>query len=344
MRVPQVYLDLLRRDAADVGTAAWFSAGGILPGGQWVGPVPDTVVVYPPVGFLPWVFCSLGNGDDYGYYWPIGKEKDPPIVALMSHDCRALNPIASSADALARLGKCRELAALFGISSSLVGQTDEQELHSLDFAEQLLQDEGSPFLLVANADAALAQNEPELAQALYSSAVQILPEYTSAHYGLAVLYRRTRRMGEALRAMVAAIRCPACFRGASFWADEYLPLEHVNRQDFHRKCLYWLQRVRTDPSGLVADDPLFEVRDRLSFASGVTTNDDYLIYEDVINEYVRRGKPVEAIQLAMRYGELMMGETTPFRERYGFTLKRHRTRLRELLNAAGLADRSRILE
>jgi tetratricopeptide (TPR) repeat protein len=344
MRVPQVYLDLLGRDDTDVGAADWFGSRSILPDGQWVGPLPEPAVVYPPVGFLPWVFCSLGNGDDYGYYWPIGKEKEPPIVALMSHDYRALNPIASSAEALARLGKCRDLAAFFGLGRTFTDQDNEQQAKQCDFAEQLLLDENSPFLLVANADAALAQNKPELAQTLYVRAVQILPEYTAAHYGLAVLYRRMRRMGEALRAMVAAIRCPACFRGASFWADTYLPLEHVNRQDFHRKCLYWLQRVRTDESGLVADDPLFQVRDRLSFASGVTTNDDYLIYDDVINEYVRQGKPVEAIQLAMRYGELMMGETTPFRERYGFTHKRHRTRLRELLNAAGLADRSRILE
>jgi hypothetical protein len=105
-----------------------------------------------------------------------------------------------------------------------------------------------------------------------------------------------------------------------------------------------LQQARSDPSGLVANDPLFQARERLTFASGVTTNDDYLIYDEAVEAYMAQGKHVDGIQLAIRYGELMMGETTPFRERYSFTPIRHRARLRDLLQRAGFDQRARLLE
>lgn len=214
---------------------------------------------------------------------------------------------------------------------------------TLDVSERLKKDDRSPFLLVANADASLGRNELDQAESLYRKALDELPEYTAAHYGLVVLYRRMRRPREALHWMLETIRSPACFRGASFWADEYLPAKHVNRSDFHRKCLHWLQQAKS-AEGVDAEDPLFQARQRLTFAAGVTTNDDYLVYDEAIDAYVRHGRAIDAVKLAMRYAELMMGETTPFRERYGFTMERQRTRLQQLFKAAGLESRARLVE
>lgn len=346
MRVPPIYLTLTNAPQVSTFEADFPASHRVLPDGTWEACLPDSRIIYPPVGFLPWPFCSIGNGDDYGYYWPVGREEHSPLVMMMSHDYGGLNPIASSIEALERMGDHPDLSELLGRGETSNRSNDEQKMESErpDISARLALDEDSPFLLVANADAAVGRNEYDVAESLYLRAIELLPEYTAAHFGLVVLYRRNRRTGDALKAMIATIRCPLCFRGASFWADTYLPTDHVNRQDFHKKCFHWLQQTRSAPSHEIADDPLFQARGRLTFASGVTTNDDYLVYDEVIDAYVRLGRTIEAIQLGMRYGELMMGETTPFRERYCFTTARHRIRLRQLFHAANLADRSKLVE
>jgi hypothetical protein len=322
------------------------------PAEQEVRPVPDYGLVYPPVGFLEWSIGQVGNGDCYGYYWPVGREDRDPVVALMSHDCGALNPIASSIEALARLGTCRDLTALLATGDFPADEEDEEDdAEEVDGPEEapdvqgrLGLDDRSPYLNVASADLALSQNDTGRAESLYLKAAEVLPEYTAAHYGLALLNRRLRRPQEAIRWMLEAIRSPLAFRGASFWASTYLPPERVNREDYRRKCLLWLQQARPEQAGAAADDPLFRARHRLTFAYGVEANDDYLIYDEAVEAYVRQGRAVDGIRLAMAYGELMMSETTPFRERCGFTLEGHRQRLLRLYRAAGLESRTRFLE
>ena len=318
------------------------------PNGQWIEPLPDHAIVYPPVGFLSWPVCAIGNGDDYGFYWPIGKETDEPIVAVMSHDCSALIPIASSIESLVRTGACQDLKSLLATGAYPKDDDPEDEEEDRydvsDVAERLKLDDRSPFLLVANADIELTRNHLQAAESLYHRAIEILPEYTAAHYGMAVLYRRLRRPDQAIEWMLEAIRSPLCFRGASFWADTCLPIENLNRNDYRRKCLYWIQQVPSEYSPAVADDPLFLARHRLTFASGVATNDDYLVYDDVIEGYVQRGRTIEAIKLAIVYGELMADETRSFRERSGFSLGDHRQRLLRLFREANLPSRARFLE
>jgi hypothetical protein len=34
---------------------------------------PSTIGIYPPVGYLRWSALDVGNGDTYGYYWPVGR-------------------------------------------------------------------------------------------------------------------------------------------------------------------------------------------------------------------------------------------------------------------------------
>jgi hypothetical protein len=342
---PDTYLRILKQLGTTLGPTPDGELGEIPlldPSGMpHIDPLPEYQWIYPPVGFLPWPFGEIGNGDDFGYYWPIGRENEDPVVCMMSHDYRALNPLASSLEAAERMGTCpSELPSLLGKDRSDL----EGEKQQPDVTTRLALDERSPYLLVANADVAVSHNELERAENLYLQAVNLLPEYTAAHFGLVTAYRRMRRPEQAVRWMVETIRSPACFRGASWWTETHLPIDNVNRQDFHRKCLHWLQQTRPEKAGDFKDDPLFQARHRLTFAEGVTENVDYAIYDEAIEAYVARGQPLIAVRLAMRHGELMMRETTPFRERAGFTLDGFRLRLLRLFRAANLKDRGVILE
>ena len=41
---------------------------------------------YPPNGFLQFTEASLGNGDNFGFYWEFGKEDKEPVICEMIHD------------------------------------------------------------------------------------------------------------------------------------------------------------------------------------------------------------------------------------------------------------------
>jgi len=323
MRLPSTYINLIHEP-------------------DKIEPVTDYALVYPPVGFLPWSIGGIGNGDEFGYYWPIGREASDPIVAMMSHDCWALIPVASSIEGLSRTGGCSEITALLnGTSDSVDDEEVDDETEGLGIAERLALDLQSPHLLVANADAEAAGNDLDRAESLYLQAIDVLPEYTAAHFGLAMVYRRQRKSDSAIRWMLEAIRSPLCFQGASFWSDSALPA--LSRNDFRRKCLMWLQKARPEEIGPVAADPLFQVRDRLTFATGVKTIDDFSLYDQVIEEYVARGQVLDAIRLLMLVGELMNCETVSFRERFDFTLPKFRERLLRLFRI-GPAGRAEFLQ
>ena len=52
--------------------------------------------VYPPPGYLRWRVLEVGNGDTYGYYWPVGNENQDPIVCTTEHDASRVIPFAST--------------------------------------------------------------------------------------------------------------------------------------------------------------------------------------------------------------------------------------------------------
>ena len=160
MRIPKSYLELMKK---------W-----TIPGEEAFYPLPPSPIIYPPAGFLAWPFGDLGNGDTYGFYWPIGKEDEEPVVALMSHDCWGLNPIASSIEALARMGSCQRLNSLFDGRDSDYDEVDGAE--SQNIADRLALDDRSPFLLVANADVAMSHGDLGEAESHYLKAVEILPD------------------------------------------------------------------------------------------------------------------------------------------------------------------------
>lgn len=342
LQVPQSYLAYLKSMSAEFvayGTGVPFIRDAMIDAdGYWNGPVQS--VVYPPVGFLQWEICDVGNGDCFGYYWPVGKERDPPLVAMISHDCGALIPTTTSLETLAVLEPWqRDLQKLRPIPEAKA-KTDDPPI--IDLRERLSIDPESPFLLVANADLDLGEGNLDLAETRYLAAARQLPEYTAAHLGLVTLYRRLRKPGTAAKWMLAALRSPFCFWGASFWAETNLPNGPVNRDDYRRKCLHWLRQASATDE--ISADPLYGARERLQFKSGLAVNHDYEILEGVIDEYVRHGRHLEAIHLYMLFGELMHGETTPFRERSGFTHESHRRRLLDLFQTAGLKGRAALLE
>ena len=300
----------------------------------------DVRYIYPPVGFQPWPIGGLGNGDEYGYYWPVGRESTDPLVAMTSQDCWALIPVASSLESLARLGDCEEVNWLVhGEPDGTADESDDEKV-TLSWAERLAIDPDSPHLLVANADAAMAKNELDKSESQYLRAIHLLPEYTAAHFGLAMLYRRLRKPELAIRSMLETIRSPLCFQGASFWSETSLPL---NRNDYRRKCLMWLQQAKVDDVPSSATDPLFAVRDQLTFATGVKTIDDFALYDQVIEQYTAAGRVLDAIRLLMLVGELMMCETVSFRERSAFTFAAFRGRLLSLFRL-GAIERAAFLE
>lgn len=303
------------------------------------------VVAYPPFGFV--AFPGLlefdhGQGDYDGFYWPIGRENQEPLVARTAHHHFGMIPIASSWE------KYQELRAWAEdhYRTREEAEADESErearpIYSEELlAERLAVDPDSPYLLTAVADVASAAGDMDRAEALYQSALDRIPEYTAARIGLALLARRNRRAVEALGHMLKALRSPISLWGAFWFGDEALTTDRVNRDDYRRKFLHWIQRTKPSSAGEHADDPLFRARDRLTFAAGVKENDDYEVYDELIDAYIARGEPIEAVGLAMVFNELMAGETVSFRERNGDSEASQRARLMKTFQAADLGARA----
>lgn len=313
------------------------------------GPAPWSIhyesssVIYPPVGFVAiseLLGGDIGNGDSYGYYWPIGREDRNPLVARKSHYTSTIIPIASSIESAFRLG----FPVGTGMDELPRSDRDRPPVGDEgDLAERLTIDPDSPLLLVANADVHLSSGEYDRAASLYERAVELFPEYTAAHIGLAVLCRRWRKKRESYRWMIAALSSPMIFWGGTWWAEDHLPSERVLRHDYRKKFLYWLRQARPDEASELADHPLFAARGRLTFASGVTTNDDYPILDESIGMLIDSGRALDAVRLAMLYGELMGTETVSFKERYAFTEETQKARLLRTFVAAGLDERAELL-
>jgi hypothetical protein len=280
-----------------------------------------------PHGFLDTQMFAIGNGDTTGFYWPIGKEDDEPILCDIYHDDGQLVPVASNLEGLVRLkwqdgfddpdAVAADIAAALGVS---LPETLEAAALSPD---QLLElDENSPVNRVAAAIEAAGRNELETAERHLQAALRVFPEYTLAHYHLARIYRRMpSRKLDAARAMIKTLCCPLVF---------------FNVPD-RRQVLHWLQRMDSHPE--LQSDPIWAHRRELTFETGVKHNDDFTIYEDAIVEYLSQGKRVEAIGLRELIGTLMEMEVTAFRERYDYSWDRHNELLVENLKQAELESR-----
>jgi hypothetical protein len=305
-------------------------------------------LVYPPVGFFP--YYDIGNGDYHGFYWPIGREGGPPIVAFSSHDVGSLIPENSNIEALylCQLATSRgdedttdpyrELAqranGYFPTEHHIRGISDGNIDALLTF------DPASPFYLCAAADVHVAKNETDAAEQRYRQAIDQLPEYVAAHFGLALVLRRQRRNNDATIHLRKALIGPLAFYGGSFWSDTALPGSF--RNDWLRKSLLWLQHSRTFHESL-SNDPFVSRVPDLTFQSGLAENPDIGILQSVVDEYATAGQYADAARIWQLIGDRARYETTSFRARYGLNPKTYGTRLIELLELSGNSLRAALV-
>jgi tetratricopeptide (TPR) repeat protein len=199
----------------------------------------------------------------------------------------------------------------------------------------------SPFRNVAVGDMHLSDGRLDAAEHHYRRSVELLPEYTAAHYGLGYLYRRLRRTEASSLHLRLALLCPLVFWGGSFWADHILPGSF--RNDWARKALYWIQQIKApDPS--LTDDPFYRSMSRLTLKTGLAKSEDVDVLMSVTDEYEVRGDYVAASLIWMNVGERGAMETTAFRERYALTPASYATRLSRLWRSAGIVRRADLLD
>jgi len=290
---------------------------------------------YPPPGYLPWNVLEVGNGDTYGYYWPIGKENDPPIVCTIMHDAWALVPLNSSLGGFIRIhlrlgspipSELRVLAKDFDISLddmpvSEAEEDDDATLESdIPVQELLRYDPMSPQQRLAAATEAIAGRQLDEAEKHLRVTLDLFPEYSEALRMLSQLYRQMQDQQRAADAMMQALTSPICFGATD-----------------RKKLLNWLQRMGNDVYS--GPDPLWHRRSQLTFAEGVYANDDYRVFEELIAEYHRMGMGVRAVRLRVLAGELMGRETVSFQERANWTGTKFRTQLEADLERAELHGR-----
>lgn len=297
---------------------------------------------YPPPGHLPWNILDVGNGDTYGYYWPIGREDGPPIVCTLMHDAWELLPVASSLAGCLRLllvtnhGDVEQLvdtARAFGveIGDIAIPASDRDEApasldgppwtdavgEGIEFwgapsaGELLRNDPDSPHLRVVAAREAVATRQLDEAEDHLRVALAGLPEYADALALLAQVYRQQQNRQRTAETLMEAITSPRCFGAPD-----------------RTKLIEWLRRLPDDACGSCAD-PLWRRRHGLTFAA----------FEELIEEYHRLGMGVRAVRLRILGGEMMGRETVSSRERHDWTEAEYQSRLRADLERAGLHAR-----
>jgi hypothetical protein len=94
------------------------------------------------------------------------------------------------------------------------------------------------------------------------------------------------------------------------------------------------------PDAPWADDPLWRRRGQLTMATGVKRNDDFVLYEEIIAEYLQLQRGDLAVRLRLAVGELISAETISFADRYGYSKAEHFTRLERELRRAGYLERA----
>ncbi len=187
-------------------------------------------IIYPPLGYFP--FLQTDNGDSYGYYWTIGKESESPLIAYSSHDAIALIPVSSDLPTFVRSQSALDNKSFHDSEfftrfestwERLSIENSKATLSAFDHRALLAIDPTSPFHNCAAADLDVAEEKWEAAEQKYLCAIEKLPEYGAAHFGLGYLLRRTRRLEEATVYLRKSLICPRAFRGNAFWGEHTLP-------------------------------------------------------------------------------------------------------------------------
>lgn len=239
---------------------------------------------YPPSGFLAFDDHSLGNGDTFGLYWPIGLEHREPLVVETIHDEAALVPAFSNLETFLQL-------------TAGIDEADHADWPSVE------DDANSPHACFQAARLALREMAVETAVTLLERAIERLPEYTAALALLVAQYARLGRHADACRLAVRTIRSPPSF---GFGGEP-------------AKAWSWISRQEIGPED-VRFDPIWANRVALSKppSGGTKENPTYPILREAIEVYADQGSVIAAYSLLQSYSEFMRRETTAFQDRYGF--------------------------
>jgi len=124
--------------------------------------------VYPPNGFLQFEEASLGNGDNFGFYWEFGKENQEPIICEMIHDEGIIIPRFSNLDKF----------------------LDWYKLNDYDWGEEEIEDEKFVFSLLNKGNEYLKQNDPKKAIEFYKESTESFGEISENWFKLASQYKR----------------------------------------------------------------------------------------------------------------------------------------------------------
>ncbi len=250
-------------------------------------------VPYPPLGFCSIAEHQLGNGDTFGFYWPIGREDHDPIVAETYHDEWSIQPHFSSLD-------CFLLASA---NSRETDHDDELDDDSFVGTPTLNADPRSPAACLLAARDYLKSQDFDGAIECLETAVSVLPEYSEAQALLCTQYRRIGKHDAAIRTAIQAIVSPSCFGPR--------PIQIVK----------WLASQSSCPAE-IESDPIWMNRERLTLKLGcVKENDEYRILRDAIDAYLADSSFIPAMTLMQTYAQLMYSETVSFQERYKFNPK-----------------------
>lgn len=293
---------------------------------------------YPPIGFLPWSILEVGNGDVYGFYWPIGKDNEPPLVSTTYHDSHYLSIFASSIQNAIKIlwlrfdfdqesddsilyEDLKELATLFKVDLS-----ECSEINRDSNIDMLKIDDKAPEILLGATKEYITKNMLLEAEACLLRAVSIVPEYTVALFELCKLYRRLKNENKAIEYMRLTSISPISFGNIMY----------------RQQCLTWLKSLKKEKISEI-NDPLLSKIDELSFNIYEKFNNDFALYDSIIEKYFEMGEYRKAISLRILTGELMHIETTAFQERYSWSYESFFRKLKVELELAGYISRSEIL-
>lgn len=239
---------------------------------------------YPPQGFWPIAEGALGNGDQFGLYWPLGREAEPPVVCEMFHDEGRMVFRHSSLDVFAQW-----LDA---------GGAEQDDDDGCEPREHAVPDAGSPLPLIERAQRHVQAAEPAQAIALLEDACSRFPELPRAW---ALLAGQQMRLGQHAAA-VAAARA-AILANWAFGIPEPGVLRMLRATD-------------------AAGDPVLAMAQQMGFAfGGAKTNPDYALMQACIDQCWDAGDTLAALRVSQNRCYVLSSETVSFQQREGFDLE-----------------------
>lgn len=238
----------------------------------WKGPV-------PPAGFVSMEEVESGYGDYFGWYWPLGRERAPPVICAYYHDYPMLRPAFSSTANFHRWTEA--------IERPWSGEYDEAEP---DFTPALYK----------QAKQHVAAGEVDAAIDCARRACDLFPDSCACWFLLASQLRRKGMREASVEAALHAYRSSWCF-GA--------PDDSVLK----------IIRSGSSVESLADDPVVVRSHRLTTRFGGEKENSNYPLLQECMAEYFERGQPLHALRLWQNYAmTILVWETISFRERYRF--------------------------